>query len=617
MRGPLLSLVLAGLVACQSPAPPPSAPPTGGITPVASAVPVVTAVDAGAPAAPGVSASELSARYLEGLFRAKPHLASFAGAHRFDGALPDLSPEAFDRRDAELTKLLAEVQSVHPASFDDEVDVAILKDAIALELLYIREIRDWEWDPRMNDSFPVYDPREIVAGRMSDIIHGDFAPEADRRRSITAQLRALPAFITQAKAALMKPRGKRKTPKVYAEQAKKENVGRIEFMQTEVRDFTKDDKDAEAARVAAVEALRGYQTFVEKELTPVAVGEWRLGRELYTKKFGLALQTDLTPEQALAAAQAAFDDARAQLVAQGKTLAAQLWPSDKKQRTDAEIVNRVKEELSRHHPAPDALVLAHARNLDEMRAFIEGHDLLLLPPKDTLTVQPMPLFKRGASGAEYLAPGVLERRPSFKATYYVDPIDPTWKKDKVESYLRGQNDYEVQLVAMHEAYPGHHTQFFYSRKNLNPLRAVMWNAAMVEGWAVYAEGQMVTLGWGGRDKDRFRFYDLRGQMISCANTVLDVKLQSGLMSDEEAVRFMVEDGFQERAMAEKKLLRAKLDSTQLAQYFLGLSEIRTFEKEYRQKVGDKFTQRAFNEAVIADGSVAVKFLRRKALRVLP
>jgi uncharacterized protein (DUF885 family) len=103
-------------------------------------------------------------------------------------------------------------------------------------------------------------------------------------------------------------------------------------------------------------------------------------------------------------------------------------------------------------------------------------------------------------------------------------------------------------------------------------------------------------------------------MISCANTVLDVKLQSGLMTDDEAVRFMVEDGFQERAMAEKKLLRAKLDSTQLAQYFLGLAEIRLFEKEYRKKVGDKFSQRAFNEAVIADGSVAVKFLRQKALR---
>ena len=124
---------------------------------------------------------------------------------------------------------------------------------------------------------------------------------------------------------------------------------------------------------------------------------------------------------------------------------------------------------------------------------------------------------------------------------------------------------------------------------------------------------MVGLGWGAANNDRFRFYDLRGRMIVCANLILDVKLQSGQMTDEEAVRFMVEEGFQEKAMAEKKLVRAKLDSTQLAQYFLGLEEIRGLEREYRQKVGDKWTQRAFNEALIGQGSIAVKFLRRYLL----
>ena len=48
---------------------------------------------------------------------------------------------------------------------------------------------------------------------------------------------------------------------------------------------------------------------------------------------------------------------------------------------------------------------------------------------------------------------------------------------------------------------------------------------------------------------------------------------------------MVEEGFQERATAEKKLLRAKLDSTQLAQYFLGLDEIRALEARLPQAGG--------------------------------
>lgn len=554
--------------------------------------------------------ASLSQRYLDGLFRAKPHLATFMGDHRFDGMLPDFSEESIARREKELLSLDTEVRSLHPTSLDDQIDASILKDGIALELLYLREIRDWEWDPRINDSFPFYDPREVVAGRLSDIMHGDFAPEATRRQSVTAELSAIPKLLTQVRASLAHPRGKRRTPKIYCEHAIKANTGRIEFFETEVKDFTKTDPAAESARRSAVDALRAFQTFLEKELSPVADGDWRLGKALYEKKFPLALQTDRTPAEALATAERAFEQTRAELLAVAQRL------DERKLKTkedDAQIINRVKDDLAKHHPRPEDLVATHGRNLGKMRAFIEKHDLLALPPEETLAVQPMPAFKRGSSAAEYLAPGILERRPSFRATYFVDPIDPSWPAERVESYLRGQNDYEVELVAMHEAYPGHHTQFFYSRKSLNGLRAVLWNPAMVEGWAVYAEGQMVAHGWGDGDNDRYRFYDLRGQMVSCANTILDVKLQTGQMTDEEAVRFMVEEGFQERAMAEKKLVRAKLDSTQLAQYFLGLDEIRTLEADYRKKVGAAFRQRTFNEALIDHGSVAVKLLRRYVL----
>ena len=70
-------------------------------------------------------------------------------------------------------------------------------------------------------------------------------------------------------------------------------------------------------------------------------------------------------------------------------------------------------------------------------------------------------------------------------------------------------------------------------------------------------------------------------------------------------------------MAEKKLVRAKFDSTQLVQYFLGLEEIRDLERDYREKVGDHFRQRTFNEALIGHGSIAVRFLRQYLLLAAP
>src|SRR5581483_2163725 len=151
--------------------------------------------------------TELRQQYLDGLFRAKPHLATFMGDHRFDEKLVDLGAEALKQREAELAALQKKLDALKPslASTDEKVDGEILADGIGLELLYLREIRDWEWDPRLFDSFPYYDPREIVAGRLSDMIHGDYAPEAERRRMVIGQLRALPHFIEQMKAALKNP----------------------------------------------------------------------------------------------------------------------------------------------------------------------------------------------------------------------------------------------------------------------------------------------------------------------------------------------------------------------------------------------------------------------------
>ena len=374
--------------------------------------------------------------------------------------------------------------------------------------------------------------------------------------------------------------------------------------------------EAEAARKAALAALEGYQRFLEQDLLPRSSGDWRLGADLFRKKFPLALQTTVTPEALAAKARQAFQHARQELFTVAVTLHRELFPGKAAPRTGAtpeaqsRLIRLVKDELSKDHPSAAGLVEAHRKNLDDFRRFIVEHDLIALPPAETLIVREMPPFKRGSAAAEYLAPGVLERRDKWVATYFVDPIDPTWDAARVESILRGNNDYEVQLTAMHEAYPGHHTQFYVARQNLNPLRAVLWNAPFVEGWAVYGENLMTRLGYGGAKNARYRFFALRGDMIVATNALIDAQLHSGQMTEAEAVRFMVEEGFQEQAQAEKKLRRAKLDTTQLSQYFLGLDEIQQLENEVKARAGAGFRQREFNEKLTGHGSIAVKHLRR-------
>ena len=558
----------------------------------------------------------LEQRYLDGLFAAKPHLASYMGDHRFDDRIVDLSEAALARRHDELGTTLAKVGALRAVTTDDKVDLEIMRDGARLELLYLDEIRDWAWDPRLYDSFPFYDPREIVAGRLADIMHGDFAPEVKRKQSMVAELAALPAYLAQCEGWLARPyrggkvpAGWRNPPKVYVEQAIKDNRGRVDFVRGEVGAYLGEGgKDAVEKSLLA---LDHYQSFLEKELLPAANGDWKLGRAVYDKKFPLALQSQRSPDEVVARAHADFDRTRKELIELAKKLHLELWPAEGMP-TGAALVNKVKNELSKAHCKPEELVAAHGRRLDALRTFLQKNRMVELPARDTLVVAPMPAYKRGSSAAEYLAPGLLDKRPGFHATYYVDPIDPTWSKERVESYLRGQNDYEVELVAAHEAYPGHHTQTFQAKKNGSALRATLWNGPMVEGWAVYGEGQIVRRGWGGLRNDRYRFFDLRGRMISASNLILDVGLQRGTMTDAEAVRMMVEDGFQEQAMAEKKLLRAKLDSTQLCQYFLGLDEIEALESNVLSAQGrkpDAAFHHDFNMGLVSHGSISVRFLR--------
>ncbi len=109
----------------------------------------------------------------------------------------------------------------------------------------------------------------------------------------------------------------------------------------------------------------------------------------------------------------------------------------------AQVIRRVLEEISKNHPPAEKLVQAHADKLSMLRTFIEQKNLVALPPADTLRVEPEPEYKRGASGAEYLAPGMLDTTSDWHGTFYVDPVDPSWPPEKVESYLRANNTYSA------------------------------------------------------------------------------------------------------------------------------------------------------------------------------
>src|SRR5256885_6824831 len=90
---------------------------------------VVAIALCGAPAVaeppPHVWLQTFERQYLDGLFRAKPHLAGFLGDHRFDDKVVDLSPEALAAREKDL---VAQQQAIR--NYRRDVDKAAGEKAV-------------------------------------------------------------------------------------------------------------------------------------------------------------------------------------------------------------------------------------------------------------------------------------------------------------------------------------------------------------------------------------------------------------------------------------------------------------------------------------------------------
>ena len=84
-----------------------------------------------------------------------------------------------------------------------------------------------------------------------------------------------------------------------------------------------------------------------------------------------------------------------------------------------------------------------------------------------------------------------------------------------------------------------------------------------------------------------------------ANAILDVRLQTMGMTDQEAMDLMVKQTFQETEEATAKLQRAKLSSCQLPTYYVGWREWLRVRDQYKQAKGAAFQLSEFHDQALA------------------
>ena len=132
-------------------------------------------------------------------------------------------------------------------------------------------------------------------------------------------------------------------------------------------------------------------------------------------------------------------------------------------------------------------------------------------------------------------------------------------------------------------------------------RKVLSSGVFVEGWAVYITEQMLDAGYLNKSPD-LRLTFLKQQLRMIANTILDIRLHTLSMSDDDAMKLMVEGAFQEQEEATAKLQRAKLSSCQLPTYFLGYREWKKLSRQM-QRLDSQMLPSAFHRKALEQGAV--------------
>jgi len=417
----------------------------------------------------------------------------------------------------------------------------------------------------------------------------EYAPIETRYRHIIQRLFKVPELVQQAKANL------RDSPEVWNRVAQEENDGNIDLIDKTLRErvppASKTDFDRAAA--SALDALRGFSKYLKDDLSR-RTSDWRLGKDKYDPKFRYTLASGKTPEQVLAEAEAALKDMREQMA----KLAA------------PRTVQQALDKIAQQHATPETFMDQARKTLEEATKFVREKHLVTLPARSNLQVIPTPEFMRGIYAvAGFNAAPALE--PQLGAFYWVTPIPANWPKDRIESKLREYNYYGLQEITIHEAMPGHYVQLEiannFEPKTRRVLRNIYGNGPYVEGWAVYAQQLMSDEGYLNNSVE-LRLTLMKQLLRSIANAILDIRLQTMGMTEQQALDLMINDTFQEREEATAKIQRAQLSSCQLPMYFIGWRGWLDVHEDYKKRKGAAFQLSDFHDAALKESAVPLPVL---------
>jgi hypothetical protein len=523
------------------------------------------------------------AKFLDDYFRANPTFAVMQGKHEYDGKFPDWTDQGIK---SEIMRLKGERDKV--TQFKD----ADLDDRQKVERDYVLSQIDKDLFWQETVDYPHTNPNYYSDALDPDVyVSRPYAPLEQRIKSYTTYAKNVPAALQQIQGTLKTP-----MPKALVKIARQTIGGLADFYGKDVVKVfepVKDEqsqKDFKEANDGAIKAVKDFDAWLgEQEKT--GTDNFALGAD----KFKLMLkQTEGVDIDLAKLEEVAKNDIQRNLDAL-KIECDKFAPG----KTTRECINKANADKA---PGTD-VVAAAAAQIADLKKFVTDKDLVSMPGTEELKVAQAPPYK--AWNFAYInIPGPYET--GLPSVYYVSPPDPTWPKEKQESYIPGKGS--LLFTTVHEGIPGHFVQFLHANRSQSKFGQVFVGYAYAEGWAHYCEEMMYDAGLGSNDPE-MHIGQLQEALLRNVRFISAIGLHTKGMSIEESKKMFVEQGMQDEGSAEQQANRGTFDPAYL-NYTMGKLMIRKLREDWTASRGGKTAWKQFHDQFLSFGGPPIPLVRK-------
>ncbi len=531
-----------------------------------------------------------------------PTAGSRIGRHEYDGRLPDFSGGRVSRRIEELHRSLGQLSALPESDrsvADDDARMELLSRSL-LEMFLRRELFSLE-EMRTLHNNP---QRQVGYIGVGSYVQRDYAPLPDRLRSATAVLQQVPDFLNTLDGITDTELGE-----PIREMAVEAYRGMASFYNTGLADASTQcaaiapDVAAEfdAARKTAGAAVIDFaQRLQGREIRP----EFAIGSDLYRRMLEVGEGVNTPLLDVLSIGQANLEQNLRRLDEAAARFLSQIGAPGKS-------VREAVAQVAADHPAADALIPETRAMLEDIRQALIDHDIITVPSEERCQVTETPSYMRYAFAAMD-SPGGLEE-VATEAFYYVTPVEPDWTPRQQEEWLTNFNYHTLQIISVHEVYPGHFVHNLHNRYGggLPLINRVATSYAFTEGWAHYTEEMMLETEYG-RDNPALWLTQLLEALVRNCRYLCSLGMHAQGMTVDEATQFFQAHAYMEEHPARREALRGTFDPGYL-NYTLGKLMLLKLRQDWRRQEGSAYSLRRFHDATLSWGAPPVPLLRQAML----